>query len=110
MSTRPVIVEATLKPDGTLKLDEKLALPPGRVQLVVQPLPELPDDDPFWQMMKRIWAGQKARGHVPRTVEEIEAERTAFRDEAEESARQVERVQEEAARARQRQVPPEKSG
>jgi hypothetical protein len=74
MSTSPVAVEATLKPDGTLQLDEKLTLPAGRVRIVVQPLPELPGDDPFWQMMKSIWAGQKARGQVPRTREEIDAE------------------------------------
>ncbi len=109
MSPRPVVVEATLKPDGTLELDEKLALPPGRVQVMVQPLPELPDDDPFWQMMKRIWAGQKARGHVPRSAEEIEAERAAFREEAEEKARKVERLQEECARARPRPAPPGKT-
>ena len=37
-----------------------LNLPPGRVQLIVQPLPDLPKDDPFWQMMERIWAERKA--------------------------------------------------
>ena len=76
-----VVVEGTLKSDGSLELDAKLTLPPGRVQLVVQPLPELPQDDPFWQMMQGIWAAQKARGHVPRSKEEIDAEINAMREE-----------------------------
>ncbi len=83
MSTH-VIVEGTLKPDGSLELDGKLNLPPGRVQLIVQPLPQLPKDDPFWQTMERIWAAQKARGHVPRGKEEIDAEIAAMRDETDE--------------------------
>src|SRR5271166_4608685 len=84
MSATHVVVEGTLKPDGSLELDSRLDLPPGRVQLIVQPLPELPKDDPFWQMMEGIWAAQKARGHVPRTKEEIDAEIRSMRDEAEE--------------------------
>ena len=60
MSATHVVVEGTLKPDGSLELDSKPNLPPGRVQLIVQPLPELPKDDPFWQMMQRIWADRKA--------------------------------------------------
>jgi hypothetical protein len=82
-----VVVEGTLKPDGSLELDAKLTLPPGRVQLLVQPLPELPQDDPFWQMMQGIWAAQKARGHVPRSKEEIDAEINAMREESQEETR-----------------------
>jgi hypothetical protein len=100
MTARPVIVEATLRPDGTLEPHEKLPLAPGRVQLVVQPLPDLPDD-PFWQMMKRIWADQKARGHVPRTREEIDAELEQLDNEADEEMQETERLQEQYRRAHQ---------
>jgi hypothetical protein len=34
----PAILEGTLKPDGTLELDQKPNLAPGRVQVIVQPL------------------------------------------------------------------------
>ncbi len=38
MTTTPIIIGATLQPDGvTLQLDNKLALPPGRVTVTVQP-------------------------------------------------------------------------
>lgn len=77
MSQIQVVVQGTLRADGTVVLDEKPNLPPGRVQVVVQALaemPELPQDDPFWQRMQAMWAGQRARGFVPRSQEEVEAE------------------------------------
>jgi hypothetical protein len=80
MNLSEVVVAGTLRPDGTLELDEKPNLAPGRVQVIVQALPALPDGDPFWDMMKWIWAQQKARGHVPRSVEQVEAERRVMRE------------------------------
>jgi hypothetical protein len=80
MSATHVVVEGTLKPDGTLELDSKLNLPPGRVQLIVQPLPELPKDDPFWQMMQRIWAARAAAGLSPRGTEEVETRRRSVEE------------------------------
>jgi hypothetical protein len=35
MSATHVVVDGTLKPDGSLELNSKLNLPPGRVQLIV---------------------------------------------------------------------------
>ncbi|HET6883041.1 MAG TPA: hypothetical protein VFI31_22930 [Pirellulales bacterium] len=93
MTSTHVVVHGTLSSDGTLTLDTKLALPPGRVQLIVQPLPDLPQDDPFWQRMQRIWEGQKARGQTPRTKEEIDAQLNALGDEAEEEMHAIERLQ-----------------
>ena len=101
MSPTHVVVEGTLNADGTLVLDSKLTLPPGRVQLIVQLLPELPKDDPFWQRMEAIWAGQKARGQVPRSKEEIDAALKALRDEAEEEMQQTEKLQEACRLARE---------
>ena len=101
MSLSEVVMEGTLKPDGTLELDEKPKLPAGRVQVIVQALPELPEGDPFWDMMKSIWAAQKARGHVPRSVEEVEGERQRMRDAWAERQHEIERVQEESRRLRE---------
>lgn len=95
MNSHSVVVEGILKPDGSLEVSEKLSLPAGRVQVIVQPLPELPDDDPFWQRMKAIWAGQKARGHIARGPEQVEAERQALREDWEERAQLLEREQED---------------
>jgi len=101
MSATHVVVEGTLKPDGTLELDSKLNLPPGRVQLIVQPLPELPKDDPFWQMMQRIWAARAAAGLSPRGTEEVETRRRALREDVEEEIEKAGRLQEESGRLRQ---------
>jgi hypothetical protein len=51
-------------------------------------------------VLEQIWADQKARGHVPRTREEIDAEIQQLRDEAEEEMQAVERLHEECQRAR----------
>ena len=37
MSLSENVIEGTLKPDGTLELDEKPSLPPGRVTVILQP-------------------------------------------------------------------------
>jgi hypothetical protein len=102
MSPTHVVVEGTLKPDGSLELDDRLNLPPGRVQLIVQPLPELPKDDPFWQMMQRIWAERAAAELTPHSTEEIEGQRQALRDDAEEELETARRLQEESKRLREK--------
>jgi hypothetical protein len=94
------VLEGMLHEDGSLHLDEKPNLPPGRVRVVVQSVPALPADDPFWDMMKSIWAAQKARGFIPRSAKEVEAERERTRDEWEEHSEEIERLQEECSRLR----------
>ncbi|HEX5272600.1 MAG TPA: hypothetical protein VFW33_19015 [Gemmataceae bacterium] len=103
MSLSEVVVEGILKSDGTLELDHKPNLPPGRVQVIVQAVPDLPAGDPFWDMMKSIWAEQKARGHMPRSIEEVEAERRETREGWARRQEAIERLQEEARRLREQQ-------
>lgn len=100
MSFDGMIVQGTVKRDGTLELDERVNLAPGRVQVTMVPVPELPKDDPFWQRMEAIWADQKRRGHVARSVQEVEAERQAVREEWDERTRRIERIQAEAEELR----------
>ena len=99
-----VVIEGIVKPDGTLVLPENVALPVGRVQVMVMPLLDLPKDDPFWQMMQHIWDDQKARGHIPRSAEEVEAERRVVREEWDERTRKIEAIQHEARRLRERKT------
>jgi hypothetical protein len=105
MSVPVVTLEAVVKPDGTLELAEPIALPPGRVQVTIVPIPDLPPDDPFWQRMQGLWAAQRARSHVPRSAQDVEQERQAVRDEWEDRMRRIEQIQAEAARARRGQGP-----
>jgi hypothetical protein len=91
MSQTEVVVQGTLHADGTIQLDEKPNLPPGRVQVVVHALPQLPEGDPFWQRMQAIWA-------IPRTgtseggEKSLEEVRRA-RDEWDDHQRDLERLQ-----------------
>jgi len=100
VSESVTVTEGTIQSDGTLILDEPTKLKAGRVQVIVQAIPDMPADDPFWDMMKSIWAGQKARGHVPRSAEEVEAERWETREGWEERLQAIERLQEESRRLR----------
>lgn len=54
MSLREVIVDGTLKPDGTLELDQKPDLSPGRVQVVLRGETDIsPPKEDWWQYMQR---------------------------------------------------------
>ena len=104
MSEMPVEVEGTVREDGTLELDKKLSLPAGRVRVTVKPAPVSPAGEDLWTVLERIWADQKARGCVPPTGEEIDAEVQAFRDEVEEHFLAIEKLQSDAEKARQQKA------
>ena len=75
MSRTETVIAGTLKPDGTLELDEKPNLSPGRVQVIVQPLaPPAPTGRGLVEVMDEIRANQRARGYRGRTLEEMQAE------------------------------------
>ncbi len=96
MGETQVVVEGTLQPDGTLVLAEKPNLPPGRVRVTLQAWAAPAGlQDGVLARMQKVWAAQDARGYVPRTREEVDAEINALRDEAEEEMQAIERLHEE---------------
>ena len=100
MSLDTVEVHGTLQPDGTLRLDRRPDLPPGRVRVTLQPVAPAPQGDAFWATLRAIWDGQAARGHVPRTTDAIDAERRALREEVDQEIEEAIRLQEESRRLR----------
>src|SRR5438132_2120958 len=98
MTTPTIEIQGTLREDGTLVLDEKPNLPPGRVKVTVEPVLDLTQTD-VWQVLERIWAGQRARGHVPRSREDIDAELEASRQEDEDRLQTLERIHQECHQA-----------
>jgi hypothetical protein len=108
MATNTVEIQGTLQADGTLVLDEKPNLPPGRVRVTLQALPDITQTD-IWQFLERIWAAQRSRGHVSRSKEEIDADIAAARQEDEERMLEIERLQEECWRAREQEQKAEDS-
>jgi hypothetical protein len=99
VSTTAVVVQGVVRRDGTLELAEKLAIPEGRVQVIIQALPD-PTNDPFWQRLEAIWSAQKARGHEPPSANQVEAARRALRDETEQEIQEAIHLQEACREAR----------
>ncbi len=56
MSLTTTTIQGTVKPDGTLELDEPLKLPAGRVVVTVQPLPPELTAEEFLAFMEKIRA------------------------------------------------------
>ena len=82
MSLTETVLEGTLKPDGTLELDQKPSLSPGRVQVIVQPLSKpAPLKRGLVEVMDEIRASQRARGFLGRTLESAQAEEKAHQEE-----------------------------
>jgi hypothetical protein len=71
MGQTRVEVQGTLQPDGTLLLDEKVKLPPGRVRVVVQAMPE------------KVPPTETLLEFVQRSSHELEAAGSPFMDERE---------------------------
>jgi hypothetical protein len=102
-----ITLQGTVKADGTLERDDPVAMPADRVLVTVRPIVQPDPNDPVWQRMEQIWAGQRARGHVPRSVEEIESEHRALREEMEEEIQEAIRLHEECRRTREPTNPTE---
>jgi hypothetical protein len=96
-----VTLQGTLRDDGSLELDNRVPMPAGRVLVTVQPVVQPPPQDPFWQRMEQIWAGQRARGHVPRSKEAIDAVLQALDGDAEAELQATERLSRESRPARE---------
>ena len=105
MPATAIEIQGTLQEDGTLLLDHQPNLPPGRVRVTVQTVPDLRKTE-IWQFLEQIHAEQRASGFVPRSVEEIDAEIADGRDDDERS-RLIEQIQEECRRQREGQQPSE---
>jgi len=74
MSLSEVVIEGTLHPDGTLQLDQKPNLSPGRVTVVLQRAqPGTPNRRGLADVIDEIRQGQQARGFQGRSADEIEA-------------------------------------
>ncbi len=69
---KPYVLTGTLRDDQTVALDEPLPLKSGRVRLTLEALRREPRK-PYREVLAEIRLRQCARGHRPRTREEIDA-------------------------------------
>jgi hypothetical protein len=64
MNLTEVVLQGTLKPDGTVELDEKPNLSPGRVTIILrQPSQATPPTEDWFQHLQRIRAEREAAGY-----------------------------------------------
>lgn len=93
MAAGAIELAGTLREDGTLMLDRKPNLPPGRVKVTVEPVFDF-KQTAIWQFFERIRAEREAQGVAPRSQEEIDAYLATMRDD-EERCQMIEQIQEE---------------
>jgi hypothetical protein len=63
MSLSEFSVEGTLKPDGTLELDHKPSLAPGRVTVVLRRESQPTPQEGWWPCMQRVRAEREIAGY-----------------------------------------------
>ncbi len=63
MGPDEIIVQGTVKPDGTLELDQTPSLSPGRVTVVLRPEAESPPSEGWWPYMQRVRSEREAAGY-----------------------------------------------
>jgi hypothetical protein len=92
VNTVNAVVQGTLQPDGlTLRLDEKLPLPPGRVQVIIQQCPPQ-GRATMLEVLDRIHREQRERGHKGMSEEEMASEIAALRAEDDEAEKRWQQI------------------
>jgi len=82
-----ITMQGTVRADGTLELDDPVAMPEGRVQVTILPIPEPALSRPrrtILDVLDEIHVAQEARGYRGRSIEEMEADEAKQRAEEEE--------------------------
>jgi hypothetical protein len=83
MSVTEIVVAGTLKADGTLELDQKPNLTPGRVQVVLRQEAAAVPQEGWWPYLQRIRADREAAGYLFMTEPEMEAHLQWLREDEE---------------------------
>jgi hypothetical protein len=76
MSRSEVVVEGTLKPDGTLELDQQPKLAPGRVRVVLQPVDKTSPSqmgESLWEFLRRTRRELEGAGSHFMSEDEVQA-------------------------------------
>lgn len=76
-----VVVQGTLKSDGTLELSQPVNLPPGEVRVIVQALTSSPAGENALAVLEQIWAERRKVSMQGRNAAQIDADIQAMRDE-----------------------------
>jgi hypothetical protein len=89
MSLTAEVIDATLEPDGTLRLAHQPQLPPGPVRVTIQPVAPTRPRRTLADVIREIAADQRARGYAGRTAEELRTEAELQAEEDDERDREL---------------------
>jgi hypothetical protein len=93
MNAAQVLVRGTLKPDGTLELQETPSLPSGPVEVLIRAVPANgPPTETWWEFLQRGRTELLAQGEVFRSKDEINAEFAREWASDDEADRELERL------------------
>lgn len=73
MNITAEVIDGTLKPDGTLELDQKPSLVPGRVKVALQSAPATAPRRGLADTIDAVHRSQQAAGRQGRSAAEIDA-------------------------------------
>lgn len=73
MSLSEVLMEGTLKTDGTIELDRKPDLEPGRVSVILRPVCEQRPAEDWWQYLQRTRQELEQQNYPTMTEQEVES-------------------------------------
>ena len=100
MSVTRLEVLGTVRPDGTLELDQKLTVPPGRVKVRVESVETpAPPTESLIEFVSRTRRELEAAGHKFRSKEAIDAELAELRNEWDERLDELDCRREQPAEA-----------
>jgi hypothetical protein len=95
-----IIIGGTLRPDGTLQLDDRPPIVPGRVRVTIEGVgPAEPQADAL-AVFEEIIAEQDQSSDHRRSAAELDAGIDALRDEWDERQQELEQIQRECQQAR----------
>jgi hypothetical protein len=93
MSLSTAVVQGTLKPDGTLELDEKPILTPGRVQVTLQSVStDALVKGGLAETIEEIRKYQQAHGYSGRTSEEMADDNEQRKEDEDEYEQRMQRI------------------
>jgi hypothetical protein len=90
MNMTEEVIDATLEPDGTLRLAQQPQLPPGPVRVTIQAVAPTRPRRTLADVIRKIAAEQQARGYSGRTAAELRTETELQAEEDDERDRELE--------------------
>jgi hypothetical protein len=102
MSLSEIVVEGTLKPDGTLELDQKPSLSPGRVTVILRQKSKPTAQEGWWPYMQRVRAEREAAAYHFLNEAEMEAHIQRLREDED----RIDRIYQEMDLEKRRQEKP----